>query len=206
MARTIADDYEQKRNAILGHSAKIFARVGYDRASMNEVAKACGISKAALYHYFPSKNSVLYSILENHLQGLKDHITTLKKLNRNEKAFLAYIVEEILVFYQGNDDIHELQIHAIGQLDKSDQDALKRIMRELVGFVSKQIKNVSPNGFKDDNTLRMATMSLFGMLNWYYTWNRGRGLVGRRQYARYAANIFLDGVAKPDRSKLYQKR
>jgi len=40
----------------------------------------------------------------------------------------------------------------------------------------------------------MATMSLFGMLNWYYTWNGGRGIKGRKEYANFAVTLFLKGV------------
>ncbi len=198
MARTIAKDHEQKRDMILNVSAQVFARTGFDRASMNEVARACGMSKASLYHYFTGKDSLLYAILKRHLKGLRDHVLGLERQGRNDREFLAFVIEEILVFYQGNDDLHELQIHAMGQLDREDRNKLVRYMRDLVGYVSQQIKAIVPDKLDDPNKLRMATMSLFGMLNWYYTWNRGRGLDGRREYARFASGLFLEGVTGPD--------
>jgi len=64
-----------------------------------------------------------------------------------------------------------------------------------VAYVSEVIKEARPTVFsEDDESLRMATMSLFGMLNWYYTWNSGRGLEGRRKYARFAVKVFLNGI------------
>ena len=50
MARTIAKDHDQKRALILSASARLFAEEGYDRASMTQIARACGISKANIYH------------------------------------------------------------------------------------------------------------------------------------------------------------
>ena len=195
MARSIAKNHENKRVAILTASSKIFADVGFDRASMVQVAKECGSSKAALYHYFPSKNAILFAVLDQHLSQLTSHVLGLRRLDLSAEDFLAYMVEEILTQYQGNDAVHELQIHALGQLEVKDQKILVRQMRTLVSYVSEVIKEARPIVFSEDTeSLRMATMSLFGMLNWYYTWNSGRGLEGRRNYARFAVKIFLNGI------------
>ena len=52
MARPRANNYDDKRRAILDRSAELFSEYGYDRASMNRIAEACGVSKANLYHYY----------------------------------------------------------------------------------------------------------------------------------------------------------
>ena len=195
MARTISKNHQQKRESILAISSKVFAEVGFDRASMAQVAEECGYSKATLYHYFPSKNSILFAILDQHLSQLSCRILNLTRGILSAEDYLAYIVEEILVQYQGNDAVHELQINAIGQLDIADQEILIAHMRKLVAHVSKIISEVRPEKFSnDDKGLRMATMSLFGMLNWYYTWNGGRGIEGRKEYANFAASLFLKGI------------
>jgi len=63
MARPRSADYDGKRLAILDRSAAVFAKHGYDRASMAQVAKACKVTKATLYHYFKSKETILKEIL-----------------------------------------------------------------------------------------------------------------------------------------------
>lgn len=196
MARSLAKDHEQKRDVILTTATGVFAKTGFDRASMNQLAAACEMSKPALYHYFSGKDAILYAILERHLVALRDHVLAIDPGKRPPRAHLIYIVEEILVFYRGNDDVHELQLNALGQLDGQDQEVLIGYMRELVAQVARAIEAVHPESFQADDPqrLRMATMSLFGMLNWYYTWNRGRGIEGRREYARYAAQVLLDGA------------
>ena len=196
MVKTIAKDHALKKEAILSCAVEVFATIGFDRASMNQVAKACGVSKPALYHYFSGKNEILYSILHHHLQGLRDHMLSLEKGERDHEQFLYYAVEEILLFYRGNDNIHALQLHALGQLDQDEQKVLKEHMRELVHYVSELIRAIHPEIFKNnDDNLRMATMSLFGMLNWYYTWNHRRNSADRKAYARYATDILLHGLA-----------
>ena len=70
MARTRAQDYDEKRGAILKGAAKLFAERGYSGASVKMIADACGMSKALLYHYYTDKEELLFDILETHLEGL----------------------------------------------------------------------------------------------------------------------------------------
>ena len=65
MARPIAKDHREKRSAILKQAAVYFADHGYDRASVNGVAGACGISKSLIYHYYDSKEQLLFDILHS---------------------------------------------------------------------------------------------------------------------------------------------
>lgn len=55
MARSLANDHDEKRQAILDRSAQLVAEHGYDRACMNNIADAIGVSKALLYHYYAAK-------------------------------------------------------------------------------------------------------------------------------------------------------
>ncbi|MEP1496455.1 helix-turn-helix domain-containing protein, partial [Pseudophaeobacter sp.] len=66
MARTIAKDHDEKRAQILKSAAKVFAEAGYDRASMTQLARQCGISKANIYHYYDSKEAVLFGLLDTY--------------------------------------------------------------------------------------------------------------------------------------------
>src|SRR5688572_4162791 len=62
--------YEDQREAILAAAARLFATQGYSATSMNQVAEACGLSKATLYHYYRDKYALLFSIADNHLERL----------------------------------------------------------------------------------------------------------------------------------------
>ena len=55
---------------ILRQAATLFARHGYPSTSMNQVAEACSLSKATLYHYYKDKYSLLVSIAEGHVSRL----------------------------------------------------------------------------------------------------------------------------------------
>ncbi|MDP7151015.1 MAG: helix-turn-helix domain-containing protein, partial [Paracoccaceae bacterium] len=70
MARTIAKDHDEKRALIRKAAAKVFAEQGFDRASMSLLAKEAGISKANIYHYYGSKDALLFDLLDTKLAAL----------------------------------------------------------------------------------------------------------------------------------------
>jgi AcrR family transcriptional regulator len=66
--RTFSSDealVKERRNHIVRCSTKIFTKKGYDRTNMRELAKACEMSAGTLYHYFGSKEELLYSIINS---------------------------------------------------------------------------------------------------------------------------------------------
>jgi TetR/AcrR family transcriptional regulator len=59
---------------------------------------------------------------------------------------------------------------------------------------SDAIRAVHPQAFEDGRLLKPVTMSLFGMLNWFYMWFREGGAVSRSEYAGIATKILVNGV------------
>lgn len=195
MARTIAKDHEEKRAQILKSAAKVFAEAGYDRASMTQLARDCGISKANIYHYYDSKDAVLFGVLETYLRELRDRVLAVDLPVGDPQTSLHRIVAEILMAYQGADHEHQVQVSAMGALPEDQQKLLRGYQRDLVVFMSKAIKQLAPDVFDEDaEKLRSATMSVFGMLNWYYMWNSGAGADAREAYADVVAKLTLGGV------------
>ena len=195
MARTIARDHDEKRAQILRSAAKVFAEQGFDRASMTDLARECGISKANIYHYYDSKDAILYDILETYLRGLRDRVCGITPGGLAPRARLHRVVQEILFAYQGSDHEHRVQINGVGRLPPEQQRVLRGYQREMVAFLAGVIRDNAPAVFDGRrDKLRATTMSVFGMLNWYYMWNTGAGDAARRDYARLVATLTLDGL------------
>ena len=197
MARTIAKDHDEKRAQILKSAAKVFAEAGFDRASMTQLARECGISKANIYHYYDSKDAVLFGVLDTYLSELRDRVCGVDVSALSPDQRLRRIVSEILLAYQGADHEHQVQISAMGALPEDQQKLLRAYERELVQVVSDALAAVAPTTLaQDSEKLRSATMSVFGMLNWYYMWNSGAGSDAREAYADVVANLTLGGVGR----------
>ena len=190
MPRGVARDHEEKRAAIRKAAAVYFAKTGFDRASMAGAAKAAGVSKALIYHYWDSKEDLLFDILDAHLSVLADAV---------EEAGAQYglrgLVRTILVGYRDADDEHKLQIDALATLPADKQAPLIGHQRKLVDTMSDAVR-IASEGRLEGHRLRAVTMSVFGMLNWFYMWHRpGRGL-SREDYADLVTDLVMNGVGK----------
>lgn len=196
MVRTQAKDYDEKRQHILSVAASVFAREGIARASMNEVARECGISKANIYHYYASKDDLIFDILDTYLAELRDWIigTDLSGLTASEQ--LHTLCREFLLAYDGMDNEHKIQSEGLPLLPPPQQEILKGYQRELVSIVAATLRNCAPTEMKDKIRCRDVTMSVFGMLNWFYMWHPQAARADRVAYAKTVADLTLNGISE----------
>ena len=88
----VTDEESAKRRQILDGARKVFMDLGFDGASMGEIARACGVSKGTLYVYFADKNRLFEAIVEQeqieqgkelfNLDPARDVETTLREYGR----------------------------------------------------------------------------------------------------------------------------
>ena len=195
MARTIAKDYGKKRGEILRIAAQVFATEGFDRASMSQLATACGISKANIYHYYSGKDALLFDILDTYLSDLRDRVCGVDLAGLEPDMQLHAVILETLIAYQGADNEHRIQIRRFGIMPENEQKILREYQRDLITLVSDIILKIAPKTFAEDAAkLRATTMSVFGMLNWYYMWSPGAGRRAREDYARLVTDMTLKGI------------
>jgi AcrR family transcriptional regulator len=77
MARTQAADYEERRTAIVEQAAKLYAVHGFLGASLAELASACNTSKSLIYHYYASKEDILFDVMDSHVEALNHAADTI---------------------------------------------------------------------------------------------------------------------------------
>ena len=195
MVRTIAKDYDDKRRHILTVAAEVFAREGIARASMNEVARACGISKANIYHYYASKDDIIFDILDSYLSQLRDQIVEIGRAGLSPQEQLYAITRGFLLAYEGMDNELKIQGEGLPILAPEKQEILKGYQRDLVGLVSDILQSCAPEKLGLDKTQRRnVTMSVFGMLNWFYMWHPKASEEARIDYAASIADLTLNGL------------
>lgn len=194
MARSRAKDHDEKRGAILRQAAIVFARDGYDRASMARLAAECGVSKALLYHYYTSKETLLFDILQSHLAELVDVVEEADDPALDPHNRLERLVVALLEAYRDADDQHQVQLASLSLLPEAEQQELKSLERRLVAIFSQAIRDVEPALFEDKALLKPVTMSLFGMLNWVYMWFRDGGALSREGYGKLATRLLVGGL------------
>jgi AcrR family transcriptional regulator len=188
MARGLARDHDEKRAALRKGAASYFATHGFDRASMTGAAKSCGVSKALIYHYWSSKEDLLFDILNEHLGEL------LRVVSAHRDAGMGGLIAAILEESAGADAEHKLQLDALSVLPQEKQKPLIGLQMELVEIMSDTVLSVAPDLAQDQDRLRAAVMTVFAVLNWFYMWHRpGKGL-SREAYADLATDFVTGGL------------
>lgn len=195
MARTRADDFEDKQRGILHNAAAVFAEQGMDKASMSLIAKQAGVSKALLYHYYPGKDALIFAIINTHLQELDETIAEADDASLPPRKRLRRLVGTVLDCYRGADIEHKVQLNATSALNDDQKAALTAIERRIVRRFSAVLRDLNPDLDSKERPLLMpVTMSLFGILNWVYMWFKDGGPITREDYADIATTLVLEGV------------
>lgn len=195
MARTRAVDFEEKQRSILTTAARVFAEQGMEKASMAQIAAHAGISKALLYHYYPSKDALIFAIISTHLDALDEAIEQSDDPTLPPERRLRELVGTVLENYRGADDNHKVQLNASSALSDEQKAEITAIERKIVKRFATILSEINPNLSNPERPLLMpVTMSLFGMLNWVYMWFRDGGRVTREDYADVATTLVLEGI------------
>jgi TetR/AcrR family transcriptional regulator, cholesterol catabolism regulator len=185
---------DNKLQLILERAAEVFARKGFEGASMRDLSRSTGISLAGLYHYVPSKQRILHRIqmdafsrilerLEERLKGVEDPEQRVRILIQNHLEYFLAHPDEMKVF------THEAE--ALEGPYRSEVAGIKRRYYELSLQLFRQLQQ---SGRARELNARAAVLALFGMMNWIYTWHRPGADPGARELAETFTGIFLHGA------------
>lgn len=195
MSRTRATDFEEKQRGLLISAAEVFADLGMEKASMSLIASHAKVSKSLLYHYYPSKDELIFAIITTHLEDLVTAIEAADDEALDPRKRLRQLVGTVLECYKGADNQHKVQLNAAWALPDEQRNQIYAIERRIVKRFSRVLREINPDL---DNTerplLTPVTMSLFGMINWVYMWFKDGGKITREDYADVATTLILEGI------------
>ncbi|KRE20635.1 TetR family transcriptional regulator [Bosea sp. Root483D1] len=195
MARTRAADFDDKRRSILDSAAAVFAKLGMERASMAQIAQENNVSKALLYHYYPSKDLLIFDIGRTHLIELEAAIGEADRPDLEPRARLRHLIGGVLENYRTAANFHLVLLNGTGSLTEPQRLELREMERRIVKAFSDVLTDINPALAQSRAGVTPVTMSLFGILNWVYTWFRPSGALSREGYADMITTLFLDGAA-----------
>jgi TetR/AcrR family transcriptional regulator len=199
VARPRADDYEDKRALIFDRAAELFAEQGFSRTSIAELAAHCGASKSWIYHYFPSKEAILYAILRDHMTLLLRTAETEVGRHQEPEAQLRALLRAFMAIYVRAQAKHMVLLAELGCLPAGQQSEIRGLERRVVDLVAGVLDRLETPPATGRDARMPITMMLFGMINWTYTWYRPDGPISPAQLANLAADLFLDGLRNASR-------
>ncbi|MDB5880622.1 MAG: transcriptional regulator, TetR family-like protein [Ramlibacter sp.] len=198
MARPKSSQHEIKRDEILDVAAQCFAQRSYAAASMNDIAAAGGTSKARLYHYYESKEAILFDLLDRYTQRLLAIIgqaeATAQRRNLDERAALHELVRSFLQEYETSATRHVALLHDTKFLGEAQRELILDRQRDLVSAVTRFLRRAYPARVTPANQSALVMM-LFGMINWTFTWLRPGGPMSYAAFAEEVIALLERGLA-----------
>ncbi|ETW94967.1 MAG: hypothetical protein ETSY1_32555 [Candidatus Entotheonella factor] len=196
MPRTrVEAQYTANRQRILDEAAHLFAAKGFPRTTIVELAKACQCSKALLYHYFASKEEILYALLQTHLQHLRNITEKALSVSREPIEQFYALMQANMAVYIESRDRHVVLVNDMGHLPDMQREDIRQMQRVLTSLVSELLTRLNPQLLSDPRLPMLYTMMFYGVLNWTYIWYDADGAVGPDEFSRRAADLFLNGFA-----------
>jgi AcrR family transcriptional regulator len=197
MARTRSENYDDIQGGILAAACDLFAKQGYMRASIAELADACKLSRGALYHYFESKEAILFAILDAHVrQMIADVEAAMARQSTTLDRFRAAI-RAIVELNARSPNEQRLILNDLSFLAEAEQQAIKTLERQLVDTVSDLLIRLDTEGKIVKRSKKVYTMMLFGMLNFSHTWYDPKGDIEPQEFADMVVELFLQGFTAP---------
>lgn len=195
MARTQSSDYPLRREAIVESAAELIAARGFLGASMADLAQACGASKSLLYHYFPSKEDILYEIMASHLAVLEEAAErSLADSAAGPEARLRALLGGWLEHYAGARARHVVLLNGLDFLPPPRRMEVVRRQRGLIARMERVLAALRPGLATDRGRLRACAMLAFGMINWTHTWYDPQGPLKAEDLSRLASDLVLNGL------------
>jgi len=194
VARKKADTFDVQRAAIRDAATRLFAEKGYKAASIADLARACGVSKALMYHYYHDKEHLLFDIADSYIDRLQSIVDAVHAEELPAAAHLRRLVESFMAEYEHSAARHRVLVQDVKYLERIHRARVLAKQRRVVQGYTDVIAQLA-----SADRARLAkplTMILFGMINWTFTWLKDTGPLTYSDMAPIVTDLFLGGVAR----------
>jgi AcrR family transcriptional regulator len=171
----------QRRDAILARATELFDRKGFANTSLDDIARAVGITREGIYYYFKNRSEILLSIIQPQSQGLVDGLRavlddeTLDHGERLEAAIRNHLVRFDRYCLEMTVSLRD------GYFDDSDADVLavmNRFWKDYEQMWTELVREGQEAGaFRAAGDPKMIGFAILGMCNWLARWYDPKGSI-----------------------------
>lgn len=186
------EEQARRRKEIFNASVHLFLDKGFNETSMREIAEAAGIGKSTLYDYFPSKDDILLSFVEEELQKLTEEVKkideqnvgALEKLRQMMFAYMDYLATNEAFYMKLSIEVQRLAQQSLERIQRK-RHALQDTLRDIIE------EGIQEGCFRPVDSL-LATRVIFTALTPAVYTTRPSG--SRQQMMEEAFTLMLKGI------------
>ena len=167
---------------------------------MRDLSRAAGMSLAGLYHYFASKEELLYLIQKHTFRTIIERLQRRLQGATDPEERIRIFIENHVEYFLANKEAMKVLTHEDETLKNGRGGEIRAIKREYYRICLDLLEDLQrARGLQLSG--RLAVLGLFGMINWIYTWHNPRVDLDAGELAREMSNLFLRGVLNPAKNK-----
>jgi len=175
-------------------AVRLFARRGYHSTSMREIARELGMNQSSLYHYFKSKEEILFKLMNDAmddalliLEGIcASELSPEKKLNKVLGFYTRYYTKE--------QERETLLVNEMNSLGERAREVLIEKQRRYVHLIRSLLVDLKDAGLMKEIHPTVAAFAFFGMVHYSIKWYRRDGEVDVEALAQSFVEIFTRGI------------
>lgn len=175
-------------------AAQIFFTKGYSATSLNHIADALGITKAALYYYVESKQELLYRIIKFGLDDVKNEVLDPGREIENAEERLRFVILNHARLSAGGNHAVIIISHEVDALNFQQKQEVLQRRREYFEFIRNILVELDAQGKLQKIDLTTATFTLLGMIIWLARWFSPSGKMSVENVCEDVCEMALRGV------------
>lgn len=193
-----SSERSERYDEVLAVAARLIARDGFERASIRAIAQEAKLSQAGLYHYFASKEDLLYQVQKYTFTALRNALACRLNPDDSPENKLKTLISNHLEFFTAHMD--ELRVCAFEyqKLLGKFYDEIQLIRRDyfrIAHDIVVEVLEKNWSGKADRPDSRRLTMYIFGTINWIHMWLDTERRTDLDAMAEEISNMVLYGIA-----------
>lgn len=172
MARTQGSHSDITGPKIRSTALRLFAERGYAAVSMRQIAAEVGVQAGALYNYTPDKQTLLFTLMEEHMSGVLD---ALPKMSGDPVTRLEAFVRFHLAHHRARGDEIFIAYNELRNLEPENFDKIEVMRRAFEDALEDILRAGAKAGLMHVPEPKITTMAIIGMLTGFSTWYKEEG-------------------------------
>jgi AcrR family transcriptional regulator len=183
-----------RRAEILRLAAVLFARQGYQRTSLTDLAHAANMAKATLFHYFPTKEQILFELYAQAMDMALSRVTAIASNDDPAVELKEMLREHALVILQ-NQSLFQIFFGEEAGLEPDHRAKVRGQQADYVNLIADRVKLLQYDRRVPKQVHpRVAAQSILGMGSWTYKWYEADGTIPSEEIAEFVAELALQGL------------
>ena len=186
----------KKIKEIHGVVARLFAHRGYHHTSLREIARELGMNQSSLYHYFTSKEDVLFRLMNDAMDDVLERLEEICASALSAEDTLKRVLHSYIRSYAGDQERLILLVNEMNSLTETNRLILVEKQRQYVQLIKSILKELVDENKMKEIDASVATFAFFGMVHYTIKWYHEDGPITLDELAKLFVEIFTMGILK----------